>query len=173
MPKKIAFVIAQQGFRDEEYFIPKQALEGKGISVTTVSLEKGPALGKLGGAATADISIRDLKPSEYDGIFFIGGPGAQIYFNDKKAHDILGKAQGMNKLIGGICAGPATLAYAGLLKGKKATSFLGVSDILKTHGALYTGSPSEVDGRIITADGPSSAEKFADAIAQALLDPEN
>jgi len=167
MPK-IAFVIAQEGFRDEEYFEPKKVLEENGILITTVSLKKGPALGKLGASAQADISINVLSPLEYDGIFFMGGPGASVYFQDKKAHEILKTAFENGKLIGAICAGPAVLAYAGLLKGKKATSFSGVADILKHAGAIFTGKDVETDGKIITADGPASATKFGLAIVKAM-----
>lgn len=165
---KIALVIAQEGFRDEEYFDTKKALVNKGVDVLTVSLKAGKALGKLGGAATADLSIENVDISGLDGIFFIGGPGASVFFHDERAHAILRSAYDSGKLIGAICAGPATLAYAGLLKGKKTTSFSGVADILKSSGALFTGKDVETDGRIITSDGPSSANKFGLAIADAL-----
>lgn len=166
--QKIALVIAQEGFRDEEYFEPKKVLEENGISVTTISLKKGPARGKLGAAAQADISINDLDPLEYDGIFFIGGPGASVYFNDPRAHEIIRAAYEQGKVIGAICAGPAVLASAGLLKGKKATSFSGVDPYLIKGGAILTKASVEVDGKIITADGPASATKFGHAIVRAL-----
>jgi protease I len=165
---KIALVIAQEGFRDEEYFDTKKAVETKGVSVLTVSREAGNASGKLGGTATADVSIKNADLSGFDGVFFIGGPGASEYFHDDMAHALLRSAFGAGKLIGAICAGPATLAYAGLLKGKKATSFSGVADILKSFGAVFTGKDVEIDGDLITADGPASAEKFGLAIADVL-----
>ena len=167
MPK-VALVIAPEDFRDEEYLEPKKVLEENNIQVATVSVIKGKAIGKLGALAQADTSINDLDPSEYDGIFFIGGPGATAYFQNRKAHEIIKAVLGKGKLIGAICAGSATLAYAGVLKGKKATSFSGVSDILKNAGAIFTGKDLETDGKIITADGPLSAKKFGHAIADAL-----
>lgn len=167
MPK-VALVIAQEGFRDEEYIEPKKILEKNGIPVTTVSLMKGPAIGKLGSAAQADISINDIDPLVYDGIFFIGGPGASVYFDNKKAHEILRTAYGQGKIIGAICAGPAVLASAGLLKNKKATSFSGVESFLTKGGAILTRADVETDGKIITADGPASANKFGLAIVKAL-----
>ncbi|MFA5103814.1 MAG: DJ-1/PfpI family protein [Candidatus Margulisiibacteriota bacterium] len=165
---KVALVIAQQGFRDEEYFEPKKILEENGILVTTVSQIKGTAIGKLGGSAQADISINDFDASGYDGIFFIGGPGASVYFDNKKAHEILRTAFGLGKLIGAICAGPAVLASAGLLKNKKATSFSGVYNYLIKGGAILTKTAVEVDGKIITADGPANAAKFGLEIVKAL-----
>lgn len=166
--KKVALIIAQELFRDEEYLEPKKVLEGAGIEVVTASQKKGAATGKLGAKVQADISIEDLDPKDLDGIFFIGGPGASVYFNDKTAHEILKAAYGQGKLIGAICAGPAVLASAGLLNEKKATSFSGVEPYLIKGGAILTRASVEKDGKIITADGPASATKFGLEIAKAL-----
>ncbi len=166
--KKVALVIAQEYFRDEEYLEPKKVLESAGIQVVTASQKKGIATGKLGAKVQADISMKDLDPKDLDGIFFIGGPGASVYFNDKAAHEILKSAYNQGKLIGAICAGPAVLASAGLLKGKKATSFSGVEPYLIKGEAILTRAAVEKDGRIITADGPASAAQFGHEIAKAL-----
>ncbi|MFC1768062.1 DJ-1/PfpI family protein, partial [Candidatus Margulisiibacteriota bacterium] len=62
----------------------------------------------------------------------------------------------------------STIANAGALKGKKATSFPGVADTVKAGGAIYTGKGVEADGKIVTADGPGSAKAFGEAINKAL-----
>lgn len=43
--KKVAIIIASENFRDEEYFITKEVLERRGISVKTVC-DKAKAIGK-------------------------------------------------------------------------------------------------------------------------------
>ena len=166
--KKVALVIARQSFRDEEYFHPKEVLEKNGITVVTASSAKGVCTGKLGAKAHAEISLEEVKPEDYDGIFFVGGPGSQEFFHDSKAHEIAAKAVMLGKLYGAICAGPAVLAFAGLLKGKKATSFSGRREELVNNGAIWTGKSVEIDGKLITADGPDSAYAFGEAIAKAL-----
>lgn len=166
--KKVVLVIARQGFRDEEYLHPKEVLEKHGIQVMTASSAKGTCIGKLGAKVEADASLDEIRAEDYDGIFFIGGPGASEYFHNEKAHGLLRKAVGLGKLYGAICAGPAVLAFAGLLKGKKATSFSGIKADLVANGASWTGAGVEKDGKLITADGPDSAYKFGEAIASAL-----
>ena len=47
--KKIAMVIAFKGFKDPEYFIPRDILETAGAEVVTVSSKKGTAFGDDGG----------------------------------------------------------------------------------------------------------------------------
>ncbi|MCX5749549.1 MAG: DJ-1/PfpI family protein [Candidatus Saganbacteria bacterium] len=166
--KKAVLVIAHEAFRDEEYFHPKEILEKNGIFVRTVSAKKGACLGKLGAKAECDMALSETKASDFDGIFFIGGPGAYDFFEDKTAHGLLTDAVSLGKVVGGICAGAAVLAHAGILKGKKATSFSGVRQDLEKYGAHYTAASVEVDGKVITADGPQSAKQFGEAIVKAL-----
>lgn len=64
-----------------------------------------------------------------------------------------------------ICLAPVTLANAGLLEGKRATVYPSAKSFLKWKGATYTGNPVEVDGNIVTANGPEVAEEFAQAVA--------
>jgi len=40
--------VAQEGFRDEELFVPKSLFEEKGYTVTVVSHKKGTAWSKFG-----------------------------------------------------------------------------------------------------------------------------
>ena len=128
----------------------------------------GLAKGKLGMLAQVDMTIKDINPAELDAVIFVGGPGSYGYHEDQEAHRIAKETISAGKILGGICAASGTLAFAGVLKNKKATSFPGVSEILKSHGAHYTAKGVEVDGNIITADGPESAAKFGEEIVKAL-----
>ena len=87
MPRAL-MIIAQEVFRDEEYAEPKAVLERAGVNVTTASRAAGPAHGKLGMEAIADVGIVDVDPEEYDAIIFVGGTGAATYFDDPVAHRI-------------------------------------------------------------------------------------
>ena len=168
MQCKAVFVIAPGNFRDEELFHPKEALESKNISVQIASISKGIFAGKLGAKAEATLSLEDAKAENFDAIIFVGGPGASIYFNNSKAQALARDFYSKGKITSAICIAPSILANAGLLKGKKATCFPSEAQNLKAKGALYTGSPVETDGLIITADGPSSAKAFGKEIAKLL-----
>jgi len=167
MSKKTLIIIAFQGFRDEEYAEPKQVLEQAGVKVTTASSHIGTATGKLGLKTKVDITLDQVKVNDYDAVIFVGGPGSYDYFTNQTVLKIAQDAVLQDKVLGGICAAAGILALAGVLKGKKATSFSGVADILKQNGALYTAHPGyEVDGKIVTADGPGNAKKFGEGIAK-------
>ncbi|MEW6358903.1 MAG: DJ-1/PfpI family protein [Planctomycetota bacterium] len=165
--KKALIIIAKKDYRDEELNEPRSALEKSGATVTLACSSLGAATGMLGGAAEPTALLKDVKAADYDVVIFVGGAGATEYFDDPKAHEIAQEAA-KDKLLCAICIAPAILARAGVLKGKKATVFFSQKGDLKKGGADYTGKAVEVDGNIITAEGPSAARPFANAIIDAM-----
>lgn len=166
--KKVIFVVAPSDFRDEELFHPKEVLEANGASTAIASLSKGALQGVMGGTAQATLSLNDVKAENFDAIVFVGGSGAQVYFNNSKAMALAREFLSAGKITSAICIAPSILANAGLLKGKKATCFSSEAANLKAKGATYTGKAVEVDGLLVTADGPSSAKAFGNEIAKLL-----
>jgi len=165
--KKIVMIIAFEMFRDEEYIYPKEVFEKAGIEVTTASSKVGTATGKLGMKAKVDVSLKDLKVSDHDAVVFIGGPGSFNYYDNPTCHKIAQETVKAGKILAAICAAPGILAKAGVLKGKKATMF-DDTGVLGENGATYTGKGVEIDGKIITATGPSTAKAWGEAIVKAL-----
>lgn len=168
MGKKVLMVVAPKNFRDEELFHTKEELESSGATVKIASTTTETATGMFGGEATPDSKMDDVDVDEYDAVVFVGGGGSSVYFNDPRAHEVARKAYEDGKIVGAICIAPSTLANAGILRGKRVTSYPSERDNLKAKGALYTGKPVERDGNIITADGPKSAREFGRKIAESL-----
>ncbi|MGQ9631295.1 MAG: DJ-1/PfpI family protein [bacterium] len=166
--KKILMIIARNGFRDEEYQIPREILEGEGASITVASSSLNPAKGMLGSVVKPDIPIDDVDAADYDALIFVGGVGASEYWESERAHSIAKEALDSGKVVCAICIAPVTLAKAGILKGRRATVWWSEGGRLKSLGAIYTGRPVERDGKIITANGPGAAGEFAEAITKAL-----
>ncbi len=162
---KVVFVIAKSNFRDEELFHTKEEIEAKGIETVIASIEKGECLGKMGGKITAEFSLEEIDSEEFDAIIFVGGVGAETFFNNETALSLAKSFFVEGKVVAAICIAPSILANAGLLKGKKVTSFPSEESNLKEKGAIYSGKPVEVDGKIITANGPGSARVFGQKIA--------
>jgi len=169
--KRVVLIIAAKGFRDEELQRPQAILKRAGVQIAIASSSLSTATGMLGGTAKPDLLLRDVKVEDYDAVVFVGGAGSSEYWNDPTAHALARKAVEAGKVLGAICIAPVTLANADLLRGKKATVWSTEAPRLKAGGAVYTGKGVEVDGRIITADGPASAEAFGNAIRKALLTP--
>lgn len=171
--KKVAMIIAFKNFRDAEYFIPKEILEGAGAKIITVSTKLGTAIGADGGDTEVDILLENLNPADFDAIVFIGGPGCLQYLDNENSYKVARETVSQNKVLGSICISPVILAKAGVLKGKKATVWNSPMDkgpvkILKENGAIYEDKDVVVDGKIITANGPDAAEEFGKKLVEVL-----
>lgn len=168
--KKILMIIASQNFRDEELFKPRELFIKEGMEVILASSSLETSRGMLGGTAKPDILIGDVKVEEFEAIIFVGGIGASEYWNNPIAHKIAKEAVSLNKLICAICIAPVTLANAGILDEKKVTVFRSEVKAIKRKGGIYTGKAVEVDGNIITAEGPQAATEFGQTIINALIE---
>lgn len=166
--KRAVMIIAERNFRDEELLEPKAELEKEGVKVDIASTAAKQARGMLGATVAPDKLVSDINVADYDAIIFVGGSGAGQYWNDPAAHSLAKEAAGSGKILGAICIAPVTLANAGVLMGKKATCWPSERQALKDMAANYTGKRVEVDGNIITADGPGSAAEFGKALVKKL-----
>ncbi len=169
--KKILMIVAPTNFRDEECFESKAIFENAGIEVTIASKNTTQATGKLGGKIDVDLNLSEVNVEDYDAIVFVGGPGASNYTKDKEALRIAQDTVNKNKLLAAICIAPTILASAGVLKGKNATVWNGDNQqgkVIENAGAAYIRKPVVKDGKLITADGPSSAKEFGKEIVKAL-----
>lgn len=171
--KKIAMIVAFQYFRDEEYFVPKEVLETAGIEVKTVSTEKGKAIGADGGEVEVDFLVKDLNPTNFDAVVFVGGQGCLKYLDNDNSYKLVRETVSQGKILASICISPVILAKAGVLEGKRATVWSSPMDkspikILEDNGAIYQDEDVVVDGKIITGAGPGAAEAFGQKIVEVL-----
>lgn len=168
--KKVLMVIAPDKFRDEELFEPRKALEEAGHQVVLASTRTEEATGMLGGKATPTTTIAESRAEDYDAVVFIGGSGTKVLLDDKDAHALAKSATQAGKLVAAICMAPEILANAGLLEGKKATSWGGGHDNLKAKGAEVVAEPVVEAGQIITGSGPQAATAFGQALVRRLAE---
>ena len=168
--KKVLLIIAPENFRDEEYFYTKEELENKGIEVVTASLSRGMKKGMFGGEAIADISLDKIKIGEYGAVAFIGGSGAAIYINNPITDKIAKDTYKKGKIICAICIAPLILASSGILDRKRATVWESTDTmrIFGEHNVEFTRTLVEVDGKIVTGNGPEAARAFGRKIAELL-----
>lgn len=166
--KKILMIIAKSKFRDEEYLEPRKALESEGANITVASSTLDTAEGMLGLKVKPDALIESVNERDFDGVVFVGGGGSREYFDSPVAHALARNFYDHGKLTSAICIAPAVLANAGLLKGRKATSFPSSEAALRSHGAVVTGEDVSADGQIVTAVGPEAAKKFGQKLVEVL-----
>ncbi|MFA6382392.1 MAG: DJ-1/PfpI family protein [Candidatus Buchananbacteria bacterium] len=168
MSKKAVFIVAQANFRDEELLEPKKVLASRGIITKIAARTRHKAVGKLGTEINPDLAIREIEPKDFDAIIFVGGAGAREYFSDQEVFSLVNNFRLAGKILAAICIAPSILANAGALISKTVTAFAGEEENLRNKGADYTGMDIEVDGKIVTASGPSAAREFGEKIAYLL-----
>ena len=169
----VLLVVAHEGYQQIEYTVPKKILLDQEFTVVTASNKSGAAIGKDGSTTTVDIVLDDVKNNDYQGIFFIGGPGALENLDNKTSYEIIQQAAQDHLPLGAICVSTRILAYAQVLEGKQATGWDGdnkLAQIYSKHGVTYVREKVVVDENIITATGPEAAEEFGKKIVEMLQD---
>lgn len=163
---RVLMVIAPQDFRDAEYLEPRRVLETAGVAVDVASVELGQATGVEGTKVTINYTIEDITPKAYQAVIFVGGSGMAKLVNNKRLISLALSFYQAGAIVAAICIAPVILANAGLLQGKKATSWMSASINLQNKGADYTGKEVEVDDRVITANGPHAAVEFGQKVLE-------
>lgn len=143
-----------------------------GIEIEMISItDKAQVTSSHNVTFMTDTVKTEANYDEYDGIVLPGGmPGTINLGADETVNKIIKEFAASNKLVAAICAAPSVLGQAGLLEGKKATSYPGFED--KLLGADCKLDPVVVDGNIITSRGMGTAIPFALEIVKYLIDAE-
>ncbi len=169
--KKVIFIVASNGYQSIEYSVPKRILESINIRVFTASDKPGGAIAGDKSTTPVDVTLDDLNVQDYDGVFFIGGPGAMECLDNSISYRIAAQAKKNNIPYGAICVSTRILAKANALEGKKATGWDGdnaLETILRGNGAEYVKKDIVTDGLVVTAIGPKTADLFAEGIIRVL-----
>ena len=97
-----------------------------------------------------------------------GQPGTDNLNADQRIHALLKRMAKREKYIAAICAAPKVLAKAGLLEGRRATSFPGSISQDQLQNVRYEESTVVQDGNIFTSRGPGTAMDFALTLIETL-----
>jgi 4-methyl-5(b-hydroxyethyl)-thiazole monophosphate biosynthesis len=156
-----------EGFEEIEALAIVDILRRADIEVVTAGLQPGSVTSARKITVLPDTTIDTVSSDGFDMIILPGGqPGTDNLNGDSRIHRLLAGFQASAKLIGAICAAPIILAEAGLLSGKRATSYPSYSNRL--DGAVYEDRAVVTDGNIMTSQGPGTAISFALAVVYRL-----
>lgn len=171
--KRIA-VLATDGFEYRELTGPRDGLAGAGARVDVIT-PKGDAIkGWTGGnwadSVDADLAVADAVAEDYHALVLPGGViNPDKLRTDAGAMEFIQAMATAGRPIGAICHGPWLLVEAGLVKGRRVTSWKSVRRDLENAGGIWEDSEVVVDGPIITSRNPDDIPAFTDAIAKAAL----
>ena len=158
----MVYLFLADGFEDMEAIVPLDLMKRAGIDVVTVGIGGKTVKSAHGLSVTAEITEKEVCFEKSEAFVFPGGwPGAKNLKNSKTVNEAITYALYNDITIAAICASPGyVLSGTGALTGKKYTCFPG----FEVPEGEFTGAGVEIDGKLITANGPASAKDFALAL---------
>ena len=164
MPK-VAVLLAN-GCEEIEAVTIIDVLRRGGIEVVTAAVEGDSALGAHDIHLKADAKLDDLKADELDAVALPGGkPGAEKMRDDDRVKQLVQQLAKEKKLVCAICAAPIVLDAAGVIEGRRATSYPGFD----LEDADYSLERVVEDDFLVTSRGPGTAMQFALALVRRLV----
>jgi len=167
---KNVLVLFAEGSEELEAVTIVNILRRAGISVTLAGLVTGALKGSRGVMLTPDSTLDAVVQNDFDMIVLPGGqPGTNHLKADPRVQKLLQRMSQQGRYVAAICAAPSVLATAGLLDGKKATSYPGALEAFPKV-RLQNAAVVE-DGMLITSRGPGTAMDFALTLVERLSGP--
>jgi len=171
--RKVA-ILAVDGFEQVELTGPRQALQDAGATTKLVSMNRGQVQGfhhdKPADKLDVDLTLEEAKPGDFDAVLLPGGVmNADKIRNSRHAQEFVQAMQQAGKPIAAICHAPWLLISAGLVKGRKLTSWPSLQDDLRNAGAEWVDEEVVRDGNWVTSRKPADIPAFNKAMIALIL----
>lgn len=158
-------ILATDLFEEAELIEPRKALDAAGARTEVVSPKGGEIQAVQHDTKTqkvkVDRALDNVSADDYDAFLIPGGAmNADALRIERKAQEIVRHANEANKPIAVICHGPWLLVSAGLLQGRKMTSYKTIQDDIRNAGATWTDEQVVRDGNWVSSRQPSDIPAF-------------
>jgi len=172
MSKKKILMLAGDYVEDYEIIVPFHALQMVGHTVHAVcpgkksgefvptsihDFEGGQTYTEKPGHNFAlNATFDQVKPEDYDALMIPGGRAPEYIRMNARVLEIVRYFMKENKPVAAICHAPQVLAAAGVLKGRKCSSYPATSPDVTLAGGTYVDvgmADAVVDGNLVT--GPA------------------
>jgi protease I len=163
--KKIA-ILATHGFEQDELLSPLEALQDAGADVQVVSPSeeskikgwKGTDWGKK---VKVDLPLHEANAEDFDALVLPGGVMNPDHLRrDPQVLEFVRSFFKAGKPVGAICHGPWTLIDAGVVRGRRMTSYETIQTDLKNAGANWVDEEVVVDNGLVTSRKPDDLPAF-------------
>lgn len=162
--KKVAILVTD-GFEQVELTEPRQALEDAGAETVIISPKEGKVKGwqhtEWGDEFDVDVPLANAQHADYDALLLPGG----VMNPDKlrmepAAVDLVRAFVDAKKPVAAICHGPWLLVEAGVVRGRKVTSYPSIQTDMKNAGAEWIDQEVVVDNGMVTSRRPRDIPAF-------------
>ena len=168
---KRVLIVATDGFEESELFGPRELLIAQGAEVLLASPTRDPIQATVhddpGKTIRPDLTIADARAEDYDALILPGGVrNPDTLRTDGAAIALIQAFMAAGKPVGAICHGPWLLVEAGVVRGRKVTSWPSIRTDLRNAGATVIDEPAVTDGHLVTSRSPGDVPAFTDAMAR-------
>jgi deglycase len=158
-------ILATDLFEEAELIEPRKALDAAGAKTEVISPKAGEIQAvqhdKKTQKVKVDRTLDSVHADEFDAILLPGGAmNADALRMERKAQELVRHASEANKPIAVICHGPWLLVSAGLLQGRKMTSYFTIQDDIKNAGATWTDEQVVRDKNWVSSRKPDDIPAF-------------
>ena len=167
-------IIAVDFVEDAELTTPRDALREAGADVGVYSPEGDPIRAVARDTEPTqeidvDGSFDDIDVENIDALVVPGGTvNADRLRTDSSAQTLARQVLGADKPLAAICHGPWLLVSAGLVAGRRLTSYPSLSVDIKNAGGDWVDEEVVVDHHLITSRNPGDLDAFVGALKDAL-----
>jgi protease I len=166
--KRIA-ILAENMYQEMELWVPYYRLREEGAEVKVVGAGGAKSYAsKHGYPVSVDVQADQVKAVEFDAVIVPGGYAPDMMRRHPAMVALVREASQQGKVVAAICHAGWMLVSAGILKGKRATSFFSIKDDLVAAGATWVDEEVVIDGTLITSRRPDDLPAFCRAIVSAL-----
>ncbi|MCE3267383.1 MAG: type 1 glutamine amidotransferase [Solirubrobacterales bacterium] len=163
--KKIAFLVANEGIEQVELVEPRRALEAAGAETVLIAPEAGvaQAFNHLDKADQFDVDVTaaDASADEYDGLVLPGGVANPDKLRmEPAAVQFVRAFFEAGKPVGAICHAPWALIEAGVINGRKVTSFPSLQTDIRNAGGEWVDEQVVTDSGLVTSRKPDDIPAF-------------
>lgn len=163
--KKIAFLMDNEGVEQVELEKPLEAVRDAGADVEVIAPKAGgiQAFNHLDKADTFDVdkTVSDADAGDYDGVVLPGGvANPDNLRQDTEAVEFLRAFFEAGKPVAAICHAPWMLIEAGVVDGRKVTSWPSVRTDLRNAGAEWVDQEVVTDSGLVTSRKPDDLPAF-------------
>lgn len=164
---KTVAVLATSGVEQEEITAPLEALREARATAHVVALPgdgdaiRGWRHGEWGDEIPVDRRVDDVSVDAYDGLVLPGGQmNPDTLRLDDGAVEFVREFFRQHKPVAAICHGPWMLAEAGVLEGRRVTSWPSIRTDLENAGATWVDEEVVVDSGLVTSRKPDDLPAF-------------
>src|SRR5436190_11554013 len=164
MSRGTVLMLVGPEYEELEVWYPKYRLEAAGYEVPLAGMGDPKYIGKWGYPCPVDGNVRDFMPDSLAGVIAPGGWAPDKLRRDKAVLDLVRGVHSAGGLVGTICHGPWVLISAGIVKGRRMTSTVGIKDDVVNAGASWVDAEVVVDGNIVSSRVPKDLPAFGEAL---------